>query len=80
MGAPGDRNLSNLFVEAGINWKAPFAGRNNDVFGLAVSYEGIGAVARRYSTDLVYFGGFGTPYATNETVVEATYLYQVAPW
>jgi porin len=80
MGAPGDRNLSNLFVEAGINWKAPFAGRNSDMFGLAVSYEGISPVARRYSTDLVYFGELGTPYATNETVVEATYLYQAAPW
>ena len=80
MGAPDDRNLSNLFVEAGLNWKAPITGRDNDVFGLAVSYEGIGAAARRYSSDLVFFSGSGAPYAGNETVVEATYLYQVAPW
>lgn len=80
MAAPGDRNLSNLFVEAGVNWKAPFAGRNNDVFGLAVAYEGIGAAARRYSSDLVYFSGSGMPYARNETVLEATYEYQVAQW
>jgi porin len=80
MGAPNDRNLSDLFVEAGMNWKAPVAGRGNDVFGLAVSYEGIGAAARQYSRELVYFTGSGTPYAGNETVVEATYQYQVAPW
>ena len=80
MGAPDDRNLSNLFAETGVNWKAPFAGRNNDVFGLAVSYEGIGAAARRYSSDLIYFSGSGMRYARNETVVEATYQYQVAPW
>jgi porin len=80
MGAPGDRNLSNLFIEAGLNWKAPFAGRDSDVFGLAVSYQGVGAAARQYSRELVYFTGSGTPYAGNETVLEATYQYQVAPW
>jgi len=80
MGAPGDRNLSNLFIEAGLNWKAPFAGRDSDVFGLAVSYQGIGAAARQYSKNLLSFTGSGTPYAGNETVLEATYQYQVAPW
>jgi porin len=80
MVAPGDRNLSNLFVEAGMNWKAPVAGRDNDVFGLAVSYQGIGAPARHFSRDLVHFGGSGSSYAGDETVIEATYQYQVAPW
>jgi porin len=80
MGAPDDRNLTNLFVEAGMNWKAPIAGRDNDVFGLAVSYQDIGAAARRFSRELADFTGTGTPYASNETVVEATYQYQVAPW
>ena len=50
MGAPGDRNLSNLSIEAGMHWKAPFAGRDNDVAGLAVTYEGIGAAARHTAT------------------------------
>ena len=45
-----------------------------------MSYEGIGAAARQYSRELVCFTGSGTPYAGNETVVEATYQYQVAPW
>jgi len=80
MGAPNDRNISDLFIEAGMNWKAPIAGRDNDVFGLAVSYEGIGSATQQYSKELVYFTGAGTPYAGNETVVEATYQYQVAPW
>lgn len=80
MGAPGDRNLSNLFVEAGTNWKAPFPGRDNDAFGLAVSYQGTSPAARRFSRDVVFFTGSGTPYLGNETVIEATYLYQVTPW
>jgi porin len=28
----------------------------------------------------VGYTGLGSPYNTNETVVEATYQYQVAPW
>lgn len=80
MGAPDDRNLSNLSVEAGMNWKAPIPGRDNDVFGLGVAYEGIGAAARRFSDDAVYFTGTGTPYNGNETVVEATYNLQATPW
>ena len=79
-GAPGDRNLSNLFIEAGMTWKAPFPGRDNDAFGLGMSYQGISPAARRFSRDVVFFTGSGTPYLGNETVVEATYLYQITPW
>ena len=32
MGAPGGYNLTNLFIEGGLNWKAPFEGRDSDVF------------------------------------------------
>ena len=80
MGAPGDYNVSNLFVETGLNWKAPFENRENDIFGLGVSYLGISPAARRFGADVVVFTGQGSPYRSNETVVEATYSYQVAPW
>jgi porin len=80
IGAPAQINLSNLFVSTGLNWMAPFAGRDNDVFGLGVSYLGISPAARRYGSDVVAYTGSGQPYASNETVVEATYMYQVAPW
>jgi porin len=80
MGAPDDRNICNVFVEAGMNWKAPFPGRDSDVFGLAFTYEGISPWARKYSQELAALNPGVKPYATNETVVEATYLYQVTPW
>lgn len=80
MGAPAEFNLSNLFVEAGMNWKGPFEGRENDAFGIGVSYLGISPATRRFGSDGVAFTGTGSPYRSNETVVEATYLYQVAPW
>jgi porin len=73
MGGPSDRNLSNLFIEGGLNWRAPFAQRPDDAFGLAFSYLGISPAARAFSRDLVSFGGATSSYATNETVLEATY-------
>jgi porin len=80
MGSPSQFNVSNIFVETGLNWTAPFEGRDNDVFGLGVSYLGISPAARRFGHDVIAYTGTGTPYAGNETVVEATYSYQVAPW
>jgi porin len=80
MGAPGSYNLSNLFIEGGINWKGLFPGRDNDTFGLGVAYLGISPAARQYSQDVVAFTGKGTVYSGNETVLEATYVYQIASW
>jgi porin len=80
MGAPAGYNLSNLFIEGGMNWIGPFKGRDNDTFGLGVSYLGISPAARRHGNDLVFYNGSGFPYAGNETVLELTYNYQAAPW
>ena len=46
MGAPGDRNLVDLGINAGVTLKAPFKGRDNDVAGLAVGYAQIGSHAQ----------------------------------
>jgi porin len=80
MGGPSDRNLSNLFVEGGMNFVAPFADRPDDIFGLAFSLLGISPAARSFSRDLVSFGRATTTYASNETVVEATYQTPVTDW
>jgi porin len=80
MGGPGDRNITNLFFAAGMNWKAPFADRTGDSAGIGVSYQGISPSARHYSRDLAASGNLVAPYASNEMVIEATYLYQMAPW
>jgi len=80
MGGPSDRNLSNLFVEGGLNWVAPFPERPNDIFGLGVSFLGISPSAQRFSQDLVSFGRSTSPYASSETVVEATYTAPVTDW
>ncbi|MCP3728172.1 carbohydrate porin [Paraburkholderia sp. CNPSo 3272] len=79
MGAPGDRNLVDLGVNAGVTLKAPFKGRDNDVAGLAVGYAHIGSHAQDYaSAQAVSTPGY--PSRSAETVLEATYQYQIAPW
>jgi porin len=80
MGGPSDRNLSNLFIEGGMNWRAPFPDRPDDVAGLAFSYLGISPAARGFSRDLVAFGRATSPYTGNETVLEATYTAPVTGW
>ncbi len=80
MGGPGTYNASNLFVEGGINWIGPFEGRDNDVFGLAFTYLGISPAKRKYGNQAIFYTGSGFPYTSNETVFEATYLYQANYW
>ena len=80
MGAPSRFNLSDLFVEGGFNWKGVFKGRDNDTFGLGVSYVGISPAAQAFSTDVIAFTGTGKRYASNETVIEATYAYKATEW
>ena len=80
IGGPSDRNLINLGITAGMNWRAPFASREEDAFGIAVAYLGISPAARRFSRDLVAFGGARSAYAANETVLEATYTAPITSY
>ena len=75
---PGDRNLSDLLVEGGLNWNAPFHECPDDVAGLSFAYLGISPAAQRFSRDLVAFGQAASSYATNETVIEATYKARIS--
>jgi len=80
MWSPGDRNQIDLGINAGITLKAPFAGRDNDVAGLAIGYAKIGNGARGFDSDTAYYSTPSYPIRGAETVFEATYVYQVAPW
>lgn len=80
MHAPDDRNLSDLFIEGGVNWKGPLPGRSHDQAGIALTYAGIGAAARHFSQDVVFFSGLGTPYAQGEPIIEATYRARLTQW
>jgi porin len=79
MGAPGDRNVVDLGMNAGVTLKAPFKGRDNDVVGLAVGYAHIGSHAQDLANAQANYTP-GYPSRSAETILEATYQYQVAPW
>ncbi|WP_433696449.1 carbohydrate porin [Paraburkholderia phenoliruptrix] len=80
MGAPGDRNLVSLAANLGVVLKAPFAGRDNDSAGLALSYIKVGSHARGIDQDNLAMSGGPYGVRTSETALEATYQYQIAPW
>jgi porin len=50
------------------------------VAGIGIAYLGISSAKRSLGNDYVFFTGTGSPYAGNETVIEATYQFQIAPW
>ncbi|WP_027213105.1 carbohydrate porin [Burkholderia sp. WSM2232] len=79
MAAPGDRNLIDMGINAGVTLSAPFNGRDADVVGLALGYSRIGSHARSLDRDTQHYTT-GYPERTGETILEATYQYQVAPW
>jgi len=80
MHAPDNRNLSDLSIAGGVNLTGLIPSRPNDQAGLAFTYVGIGAAARRFSQEVIAFTGFGSPYARGETAIEAVYQVQLKKW
>ena len=79
-GAPGDRNLISLEVDAGLTYKGQLPGRELDLMGVAASYSRIGSAERGLAGDAVLFTGMEQPAGDYETVLELTYQLNVAPW
>ena len=79
MGSPGDRNLVNVYVDAGVTLKGLLPARPADTAGLAVGYARISDTASKLDSDQAAIDG-RTPVRRHETVLEATYQAQLAPW
>jgi porin len=80
MGAPGDRNLITFGLNAGLTWKAPFAGRDGDTVGIGYGIVKVSGRASGLDRDTgAYFGGYA-PVRSDESFVELTYSAQVAGW
>jgi porin len=80
MGAPGDRNLVDFSANLGVVMKAPFAGRDNDSVGLALTYIKISNSVEDLDLDTRAFSNGPYGVRTQETTLEATYQFQVNPW
>jgi porin len=73
-GAPSNTNFVDYYIEGGFNFTGFVPGRDNDVAGLALARS---HVSGEFSTASELSGG---PAYTAETVIEATYKAQLAPW
>ncbi|HTJ94076.1 MAG TPA: carbohydrate porin [Pararobbsia sp.] len=81
MYAPTDQNLVRASANLGVTLKAPFNGRDNDTAGLAVTYIKVSDQARQSDQDFIDENpGTFALLRSSETVLEATYQYQVTPW
>lgn len=75
IGAPEvDRNLITFSANAGLTWKAPFPGRDDDTFGVGFGFAKVSSRVAGLNRDS------GLPARTSETYIELTYQYQLAPW
>jgi porin len=76
-----DRNLLSFSIDSGLALKEPFAGRENDTFGIGFGFVHVTSGASGYDKDLqVYEPHVYTPVRGAETFLEATYQYQATAW
>lgn len=80
MGAPGDRNLIDFSLNAGLNLKAPLPGRDDDSAGIGFGIAKVSNRAAGLDGDTQNFTGIYTPRRGTETFLEVTYQYAAAGW
>lgn len=78
-GGPADRNLIDLYVDAGVAYKGLLPGRSDDTLGVAVAVSRISRAARGFDTDARLATGLTGPRRSSEAVIEATYQAVLGP-
>tara|TARA_B100000614_G_scaffold216847_1_gene201833 strand:+ start:300 stop:728 length:429 start_codon:yes stop_codon:yes gene_type:complete len=77
---PEDRNLVSFYADAGMAYKGPFDGRDDDVVGIAFGYAQISDDASDLDRDNILLNGVNNPVRDYEAVLELTYFAQITPW
>lgn len=77
--APADRNLIDLYFDAGLTFTGLLASRPDDTVGLGVAYGRISRQAAAYDRDLVAISGRAMPIRDYEAAIELTCQVQLAP-
>jgi len=75
-----DRNPVYVYVDAGLTWKGTFAGRDDDVAGIAIAWANLSHSLRSLDRDTIAFTGVSQPIRSSEMVLELTYQAAVTPW
>lgn len=78
MGAPGNHNLVNIFVDAGLTYRGIF-GRAQDRIGIGAGWARVNYQAQQPGSPASAPESFHQV-RSSETVLELTYQAQIAPW
>ena len=76
-GAPADRNLVDLYIDAGIEFIGLSAKRPDDKFGIAAGYAHISRRAQQLDNDYRNFVRPDWPQRSFEGLLTAVYQYQI---
>ena len=79
-GAPGDRNLVEFSLNAGLVVKAPLPGRDGDAFGVGYGLAKVGGAAGRLDRDIAFYTAAPYQRRSSESFFEVTYQIQVNQW
>jgi porin len=74
---PTDRNLIDLYAEAGINFMGLWDKRPDDSFGVAASFTHLSPNVRQLDADRAFFTSTPLPLRNYELVFELTYQAQI---
>jgi len=74
---PTDRNLVDLYAEAGINFMGLWDKRPDDNFGVAASFTRLSPNVRQLDAEAAFFSNTPLPLRNYELVVELTYQAQI---
>jgi porin len=77
--SPSDRNLMNLYAEAGVNFMGIWKERPDDSFGCAAAYSRLSPSISALDRATALFAGQALPVRTYELALEATYQAQIGP-
>ena len=80
MAGPDGRNREHVYLEGGLHWQGLLAGRSHDMVGLAIAHARTSNALRRLGAETASVSGMPNNIRPHETVIEVTYLYQIAPW
>lgn len=75
--SPSDRNLIDLYVDAGLQITGLDPQRQHDRFGIAVGYAHVSSRARDLDADFRAMNGSGWPIRSSEKLLTAVYQYEL---
>jgi porin len=77
VGAPSDRNLIDLYADAGLSFKGPLTSRPDDTIGIAFAIGRISPQAAAFARDTIAATGTPMPIPNYEAVIELTYQWML---